>query len=326
MFSACSGAAYQVNERAYVQIFGVNKTDEVFNVFIQSISDGETSVINGSGISVNAAIADAELRAGKKLFLGHMKLFIIGDGFDNIAKELEVFLSGDICPACPVAYSEDPGGVAALGEGEDGQSADELLKIITVYSEQGKSVITPLTTVASGTTENYTAAPIPIIAAGYNGLFVGGVTFAEKNGVSGFLSGEDVFGLELLGGKFPDGGKVTVVTDVEGQTAAADILNAKIKKSVEIKDGKVYVNIDITLKTDITENANSIPDNIIENEVRHYVSDTVYTAFNASVWETEHDTVGIAKMLRKHDSEAYQNFLANPRETLSNTVLNVMVR
>jgi hypothetical protein len=326
ILAGCSGVpAYQVNERAYVQIFGVNKTNETYGVFIQLISDGETGIFEGKGETVNAAIADAELRAGKKLFLGHMKLFIIGDGIDNISKELEVFLSGDICPACPVVYAEKPGEITALGEGEGGFSADELLKVITIFAEQGKSIITPLTAVAVGAGENYTAAPVPIVFASEDGLGVGGVTFVSKDGLSGFVPSTDVYGLQLLTDNIQKGGKITVITEENGETATVDILGSKIKKSASKKDGIVYFNIEVTLKTDITENPFDLSQTLIEETARRYVSDNLYRAFSASIWETEKDTIGIAKLLRKRDSQAYDDFTANPRETLSNCAIEITV-
>jgi hypothetical protein len=349
ILTGCTGVpSYQVNERAYVQIFGVNKVNETYGVFIQLIADGETAVVSGEGDTVNAAIANAELRAGKKLFLGHMKLFILGDGIDNISKELEVFLSGDICPACPVVYAERPGDIVTLGEDEGGYSADELLKIITVYAEQGKSIITPLTAVATGTAEGYTAAPIPIVStnysltlaetstvsdeskpatlpAGASPLIVGGVTFVGRDGVSGFVPQADVYGLQLLTDNLQRGEKVTVVTQFDGKTAAADILGAKVKKTATREGDTVRLDIEITLKTDITENPFGIPDIEIEEEIRRYVSDSVYNAYSAAVWDTERDTVGVAKLLRKHDSAAYDDFTATPRERLSESALGITV-
>jgi hypothetical protein len=326
LITGCSGVpSYQVNERAYVQIFGVNKENETYGVFIQLISDGETAVVSGEGDTVNAAIADAELHAGKKLFLGHMKLFILGDGIDNISKELEVFLSGDICPACPVVYAERPSDIVTLGEDEGGYSADELLKIITVYAEQGKSIITPLTAVAVGTAEGYTAAPIPIVSAGSDGLNVGGVTFAGKDGIDGFLPQADVYGLQLITDNLQRGEKVTVVSIIDGKTATAEILGAKVKKTATREGDTVRFDIEITLKTDITENPFGIPDEKIEEETRRYVSDAVYNAYSAAVWDTERDTVGIAKLLRKHDIAAYDDFTATPRERLAESALGITV-
>jgi hypothetical protein len=326
VLSGCSGVpSYQVNERAYVQIFGVNRENDKYGVFIGHISDGETAITEGEGVSVNAAIANAELRAGKKLFLGHMKLFILGDGIDNISKELEVFLSGDICPACPVVYAERPYDIVALGKGEGGFSADELLKIITVYAEQGRSFITPLTAVAVGTAEGYTAAPIPIVSAGSEGLVVGGVTFAGRDGISGFVPQSDVYGLQLLTDNLQRGEKVTVVSDFEGKTAAADILGAKIKKTATRDGETVYLDIEITLKTDITENPSGIPDIKIEEETRRYVSEAVYRAYAAAIWDTERDTVGIAKLLRKDDNASYEQFTATPRSLLSKSAVEITV-
>jgi hypothetical protein len=326
LITGCSGVpAYQVNERAYVQIFGVSKTGEDYNVFIQHISDGETGITEGEGDTINAAIADAELSTGKKLFLGHMKLFIIGDGIDNLSKELEVFLSGDICPACPVVYAEKPSDITALGEGEGGFSADELLKVITVYAEQGKSLITPLTAVAASAAEYYTASPVPIVFADESGLGVGGVTFVSKNGIDGFLPDDDVYGLQLLTDNLQRGERVTVVSEFEGKSAAADILSAKVKKTASRRDGTVYFAIEVTLKTDITENPYALPETAIEEATRRYVSDVLYEAFAASVWQTELDTVGIAKLLRKSDNAAYEEFTAIPRETLSNCAIEITV-
>jgi hypothetical protein len=318
--------AYQVNERAYVQIFGVNKTNGNFNVFIQLIADGETDVISGNGRTVNDAIADAELSEGKKLFLGHMKLFIIGNGLRDISKELEVFLSGDICPACPVAYAENPSEIAELGMGEGGFSADELLKVITVYAEQGKSIITPLTAVAAGTAEGYTAAPVPIIAADGGKLDVGGVTFVTKDGIDGFLAAEDIFGLQCLLGKPQRGGKVTVVSDFAGVTAAADILSTKVKKTVSAEGKTAILDIELTLNIDVTENPFGVPDEKIEEATRRYVSDIVFRAFTASVWETDKDPVAVAKLLRKKDNAAYAEFLENPERELENSAVKVTVK
>jgi hypothetical protein len=328
-FTGCVSASLQVNERAFVQLIGIEREFMSGNyvVTLQLFSDDtktQNDVIQGEGETIAAAIANAELKQGRKLFLGHLKLFVVGGGIIDVANEFSYFLSGDITPACPVVYAENPLEIAEAENKNGAFSADELLKLLKVFESDGRTIITPLTKVAVNGVENFTASAIPVLKAEDGEVTVAGVTFIGRGGIYGEWEDDAALGVAILGG-YDTLKSVTVPVKVGEKHATAIILSEKTE--LDVYFDKVYtLDVNCKIKCDIIENPYGLSERAILEAVLRYVDSKIYESFAVSAWEEGKDVFGIAKLLRKKSDGQYKAFLRSPNEFLREAGIEIEVR
>lgn len=333
--SGCFGGL-EVNDRAFVQLMGLERRDEVYMVSLQiyksesgtpdpDVSKANSVSVNGSGATIHAALSDAELTLGKKLFLGHIKLLIIGGGIENPSDELSLFLDGSVSPSCPVAYSDDP--QAAVGTLlEDGTfSAEQLLKLMETAASQGRTVYTSVADVASKTGVSNSAAALPCIVSDGETIRFEGMTFARKNGTAGFLAEEDVQGVKLLTNAFECGDRITVPVTAGENRATAYITGSKSCLKTEYAEGKLKVYADVCIKVKAAENPFGENQKLIEAAVRESVRDTCISAFSTAVWYNSCDVFDIKKIVRRDCPDFYEEYCKNDEKYLRESILTVNI-
>lgn len=333
--SGCFGGL-EVNDRAFVQLMGLERRDEVYMVSLQiyksesgspdpDVSKPNSMTVSGSGATIPAALADAEMSLGKKLFLGHIKLLIIGGGIENPSDELSLFLDGSVSPSCPVAYSDDPAAVAGTLL-EDGLfSAEQLLKLMETASSQGRTVYASVADVASKTGISHTAAALPCVAADGETVRFQGVTFARENGTAGYLSEEDVQGVKLLTDSFERGDRITVPVTAGDSRETAYITGSKscLKTEYDGERLKIYADVCIKIKTE--ENPFGADEKQISAAVRESVRDTCISAFSTAVWYNSCDIFDIKKLVRRDCPDFYGEYCENDEKYLRESVLTVNI-
>lgn len=326
----------EVNDRAFVQLMGLERQDGVYTVSLQiyksesgtpdpDVSKANSIFASGRGATISAALADAELTLGKNLFLGHIKLLVIGEGIKNPADELALFLDGSVSPSCPVAYSDDPKAVAETLL-EDGLfSAEQLLKLMETAAAQGKTAYASAADVAAKTGVTGTAAALPIISADGETVKFDGMTFARKNGTAGYLAEEDVQGVKLLTNGFEHGDRITVPATVGDDPVSAYITGGKSCLKAEFSEGKLHVTADICVKIKTEENPYEADEKLVEMSVRESVKDTCISAFSTAVWYNSCDIFGIKKLVRRDCPDLYGEYCQNEERYLRESVLTVNV-
>lgn len=333
--SGCFGGL-EVNDRAFVQLMGLERRDEVYMVSLQiyksesgtpdpDVSKANSVSVNGSGATIHAALSDAELTLGKKLFLGHIKLLIIGGGIENPSDELSLFLDGSVSPSCPVAYSDDP--QAAVGTLlEDGTfSAEQLLKLMETAASQGRTVYTSVADVASKTGVSNSTAALPCIVSDGETIRFEGMTFARKNGTAGFLAEDDVQGVKLLTNAFECGDRITVPVTAGENRATAYITGSKSCLKTEYAEGKLKVYADVCIKVKAAENPFGENQKLIEAAVRESVRDTCISAFSTAVWYNSCDVFDIKKIVRRDCPDFYEEYCKNDEKYLRESILTVNI-
>jgi hypothetical protein len=287
--------------------------------------EGET--VSGSGESILGAVADAELKQGKKLFLGQMKLFVIGDGLTDLAGDLNVFLSGDICPACPVVYADAPAEII-----DGGVDPEAILASLNVYASQGKSVITPLTKLAATTAGIDTAAAVPIASPDdgdsggvkFSGLRLIGKAYSDEP-----LSDENALGLKLLCGGLDASDKVTVTAIADGALVSGEILSGKTKwhLSSDFSGENALITADITLKikADVTEKPVRMPEKTALRAIEDYAAAEMLKAYEAIARKEHIDAFGFGKRVRKSLPRTFVEYEQNPEMFLEETIIRVTI-
>lgn len=337
LMTGCFGGM-EVNDRAFVQLMGLEHQDEIYMVTLQiyksesgsseaDVSKANSVTVSGEGVTVSSALADAELKIGRKLFLGHIKMLIIGSGIKNPSDELALFTDGSVSPSCPVVFSEDTAAAAGTLLEEGSFSAEQFLNIMSASASQGKTVYTSLADIASQTGVMDCGAALPYVSADENQKSVrfDGLVFADRNGTFGFLSEEDVPGVKLLKNEFDSGDKITVPIAVNGRKASAVITGAHTCVKTEFTDGQLRINADIHIKVKTAENPYGITPETIEKAVQESIHDTCTSAFSTAVWYNSCDIFGIKKLVRRDCPEFYQKYCGDSRKYLSESILTVKV-
>ncbi len=335
LLTGCS-MGIEVNDRAFVQLMGIERDDEVYFVSMQvyksesgtpeaDVSKANTIVAEGKGVTLQEAISDAELTLGKKAFLGHIKMLIIGNGVRNPADELALFLDGSVSPSCPVAYSDDPAAVVNVLPEESSFAAEHILSLADSSASQGQTVFTSVAELASSTGELDTAAALPVIAADDKTVMFDGLTLAHQNGIRGKLDNNETLGAKLLLNQFETGDKITVSVEVDGNRAAVFITDACTKLVVEMNGGLI-VNADIKLKMTVAENPYGIKATQIERAVRQEISESCILAYTEAVHKNLCDIYGIKKLVRRYCPEKYNDFCNAENSYLAQSVMNIKIR
>lgn len=333
-FSGCFGGI-EVNDRAFVQLMGLEKRDDIYMVTLQiyksesgsaepDVSKANSIAVDGKGATISSALADAELKLGKKLFLGHIKLLIIGSGIENPSDELALFLDGSVSPSCPAVYSDDPASAAGTLPEDGAFSAEQILKLMQTAAAQGKTVYTSVADVTAKTGSGDSAA-LPCISGDGKSVSFNGLTFARKNGTAGYLAEEDVYGIKLLNGGFECGDRITVPVTAGDSRAAAYITGAKRCLKAEYRDGRLELLADIHIKIKSAENPAGTDIRLIERAVRETVRDTCISAFSTAAWYNSCDIFGVKKLVRRDCPDFYAEYCREPERYLAESVLTVNV-
>ena len=337
LMTGCFGGM-EVNDRAFVQLMGLDHEEDIYMVTLQiyrsesgssepDVSKANSISVSGEGVTISSALADAEAKVGRKLFLGHIKMLIIGSGIESPSDELALFTDGSVSPSCPVVFSEAPAKAAGTLPEEGAFSAEQFLKIMSASASQGKTVYTSLADVASQTGIMDCGAALPCIFADEDEKSVrfDGLVLADRNGIFGSVSGEDVTGVKLLKNGFESGDAITVPISVNGKKASAVITGAKTCLKTEFSEGQLKINADIHIRIRAEEDPYGIASETIEKAVCESVRDTCMSAFSTAVWYNSCDIFGIKKLVRRDCPEFYREYCMNARQYLSESVLTVRV-
>lgn len=333
--TGCFGGM-EVNDRAFVQLMGLERSDDVYMVTLQvyksesgsadpDVSKANSFAVTGEGATVTAAIADAELSLGKRAFLGHIKLMIIGNGIENPADELSLFLDGSVSPSCPIAYSDDPAAAAGTLLEDGSFSAEQLIRLMDSSASQGKTVYTSVADVAAQAGVLDCAAALPVIRKEGEELLFDGLTFARKNGTVGYVVPEDVLGVKLLCGNFESGDSVTVPLMAGEKRGTMKINGAKSCIKTKFENGVLNIYADVRLRTEEAENPDHISSEQLESALRQSVNDTCISAFSTAVWYSGCDIFGIKKLVRRGCPEMYEAYCADEDRYLAESSLTVRV-
>ena len=308
LLSGCFGGV-EVNDRAFVQIMGIDKFSDVYSVSLQLYqpsgngtpdTESENSVcINGEGKDLNSAISACEVRSGNKIFLGHLKSIILGNGIASPADELNTLISlrsnfGTVPLSCPVFYSYAPFEITSLISKEGLYSAEHLTDLIKSNSDFGKTFYAPVCGIfrADLHPAGYKAIP-DVYINGDDAAFDGAVI--KKDGLYDIkLNDSELKGYIILSDSFKKGSRLLIGTN---ENASAEILCSKSCITAENADGKLMINAKITLKL-------GIPDKITDkhkaaSEVCTAVRDNCIASYSKTAWENGIDIFDIYSAVRR---------------------------
>ena len=335
LLSGCFGGR-EVNKRSFVQIIAVERSGEMYNaglqIFKSESSDGNPDIskansasVSGRGITLSAALADAELKAGEELFIGHTKLLVLGDGLNDPSDEIEVLYGKNLSPSCPVVYSRDPSGITDTMLTDGIFSAEKIISAMETYVNSGKCIYTSAAEISEAARVTDSAFPLPSVYSDGKELYFSGAVLGDSEGVHGNIPESDMNGIVFLSDSFPKDGRINISSEINGVTAAAEIVDASCVKKASNDSGRLVIDAEIKLKIKVRDNGVGADEKRIGNAVCENVKDSVISAFSDAVWYNGCDVFGIGKLVRRDCSELTEAVTDRESGILKDSVLNVTV-
>lgn len=314
VLSGCFGGT-EVNDRAFVQLMGIEERSGVYMVSLQfyesggsdgtpDVSKANSSAVSGTGTDVNAALSECELKAGKRLFLGHVKTVIIGSGITELPEILSSLTDGGsprgtVPLSCPIAYSTSPSSVTETFMEQGVFSADRFTDITESYVRSGKCVYTDLASVIEKMSLPSGAAALPVIFSNGEEIYYSGIAAVDRNGGVCRISEPDVQGFVILSGSFDKKGSISIPVPDDENGSYAEITGSKVKTCADISDGRLRINAEVRLKLKTDGSAENYSEKNTAEAVCKNIRDSCISAYSETAWYGGCDVFDIYKLLRR---------------------------
>lgn len=322
LLCGCSGAV-EVNNRSFVQLIGIDLKDEIYTVSLQvfesqgSGGDTDTSksysnTVHGTGGTILSAISNAEISQGKKLFLGHTKVIVIGKSVKNPVKDLSMFLDEGMSPSCLIVYSENPAQIIETKMSGGMYSAQYLLMIMQNNYQHGKLIYTTLSDLASAKN----TAPVPVIESEEDVIKFNGLCLMQADGSAGIVPSDEVLGVKFLRNEVLSNDSITIPVALPGGNCAVAVRTSETKRCASEENGSIIFSADITVDADIKENPTKLSDSVVSEAVKAKIEKLCRNAYYTSVSTDNSDIFDIYKYVRKctpQSLELYNSSLSDIR-------------
>lgn len=318
MLCGCSGSV-EVNNRTFVQVLGIDKVTDNYYVYLKAFDTGENSAkaLYGTGKTILSALSNAQLSQENQVFLGHVKLMVLGDGITEPQKELSVFLDGSISPSCFLTYSDNPHTIVYDSLDEYWDSEYLTKKMDNLYS-QGTIVYSTLADVLSAKESYY----LPVISTNYKSLEFDGLRAVNTNENVIKLSDEQIMGVRLLRDDFRGNDTIDIPVMTSKGYVTVSVKSIHTSAVPKLNGYNIVHNVKIDADAVIKENPENISRELIEialnQQLRKYCENSFYYCIN----ENNCDIINLNKLVLKYCPNAIGFYEMN----LQNTVLNVSVK
>lgn len=303
ILSGCNHSAIEVRDRAFVQAIGIDgeKNPSVVVSIFGNDSD-EYTVYSGEGKTIFEAIADAETKQDKNLFIGHIELIALGKR--NLLDDLEILLSNSrISPSCTVVYSD-----VNAGEIIADKNSWNLLETIKIKSKNGYISEKSVANVLDDLLGSDKAAAIPIVEIDQINMAIVG-----ENGLKGILTETEAQGLAWLSETIKN---LTLPIELENETVNLRVESAKSRVTSTIDGNKVTTTFHIALSGDVLEK------NYTLEQISEPAQQTIISLCQAAVQRTVHslnvDVLNIEKSIKVADYNYYMEHKDNWNHMLKN--------
>lgn len=291
ILSGCNNSAIEVRDRAFIQAIGIDGEENpsvVVSIFGNDDNE-DYSIYGGEGKTIFEAIADAETKQDKNLFIGHIELIALGKR--NLREDLEILLSNShISPSCTVVYSD-----MNAGEIISDKNSWDLLETIKIKSKNGyisrKSVINVLDDLLGSDK----AAAIPIIEDDEINMAIIG-----ENGLKGILTKTESQGLSWLSESIKT---LTLPIEMENEIINLRVESVKSRVTSAIDGNKITTTFYISFTGDVLEK------NYTLEQISESAQQTITSLCQSAVQRTVHslnvDVLNIEKSIKAADYNFY---------------------
>ncbi|MCI5844223.1 MAG: Ger(x)C family spore germination C-terminal domain-containing protein [Oscillospiraceae bacterium] len=224
--SGCS--VTQVKDRFYLQTIELSHF-RYPKVQLHAFASDEADYA-GNGSTLHAALEDAEIPAGRELFLGHLELLCLQDTA-FVGQLTELLQSYRLSSGCKVIYTT---------RSLESVNTEKLLENLKQEEQNGRLPETDLLTILKELSNSSGTVLLPFYLT--NGF---SLVLIQPNGVKGTLSNEAIQGLCWLRGEnYPER------VSISGEEQASDFLieNAATKLTATVDAGVPVVTVSITIQ------------------------------------------------------------------------------
>lgn len=371
LFSSCLHAV-QLNERALVQAMGIDLVDDeiklTFQVFSPATGGGtnigasaeNAKIIESSGKTVSQAMQNATLTQGKQLFIGHMRIIIIGRELaaDSIDRALSYFSSDSHSrQSISIALAKDKASDILKAKINQGILPAETLEKILLNTKENGLLLDVKLFEFIGTLQNMQqAAVMPIISVENEGEKGNEAQQAQAQGdeekgkdesiekVSSIkISGIGVFADSKLVCELNDEEsrgllwiideitRTSVITETEKYSlAVANIYNSSSKLTPKFEGDKITFNLSVKceatlaeseIKKGVTISMDDIA--VIEKACEEVIEKECEQAFDTAIVKNKADIFNFGNIVWHNEPDIWGSLKDNWTQTAKDTQLIV---
>lgn len=346
-FTGCSENNKGLSQVTIVQGIGIdtndNKETKITLQFLnlsksggstESLVDNITNTEFGEGNSIASAISDASKSLSKSLFFGQNKIIVFG--MDYVKDHLDLGIDylirsidsrADVLVALSDSKAED---IIKSKERNARVPAECIYDLLNLGEQTGLGSVVSVNQLLNMYSDKATDVFMPVLKAGKESVKCTGIAFFSQSKYVATLNENQSFGFLLINNKIK-GGSFSVKNEQLGNIGL-EIINSKTKKNVEIKQGKIILNVDIHVQMMLDEVQKGVTAaigvkeiNTIEKLVNKKMQSVCFSAMDLCL-KNRSDPFMISRYVAKCDEKVYNHVKDNWRDYLGDVQVNINVK
>lgn len=250
----------------------ITATAEILNNFGSGTAGGDnipeskSRIFCASGKTISEAVNKIALKCGSEPLYAHTRVVILGEAAadKNLADVLDFFERDyNTKPAMLICVAKGCSAAEMLlcDAKEEGIKSELIEDILKTGNEMSLIPRVRVSEAVCITKENESSLTLPAVAlvkndGGDEFMLSGCAVFNKENTVLGYIDENMSSALLFLMNKVNKGSFTTTLSDTA--EASMLIVNSKTKYTVEIKDEKPVIDIEVTLRADLNEFSNGV--------------------------------------------------------------------
>lgn len=345
-FTGCSENHKGLSEVTIVQGIGIdeadNKETKITLQFLnlsksggstESLVDNITTTESGEGDSIASAVSDASKSLSKSLFFGQNKIIVLGMDYvkDNLDLGMDYLIRSidsraDVLVALSDSKAED---IIKSKERNARVPAESIYDLLNLGEQTGLGSVVSVNQLLNMYSDQNTDVFMPVLKPEKESVKCTGIAFFSQSEYVATLDENQSFGFLLINNKIK-GGSFFVKNEKLGNVGL-EIIKSNTKKNVEIKQGKIILNIDIYTQIMLDEVQKGVTTAIQEKEIQtiealvnQKMQKICYSALDSCL-KNRSDPFMISRYVARCDEKVYNRIKDNWRDYLSDVVVNINV-
>ncbi len=344
ILSLCSCWDYtEVNMQDYVFGMAVDKTDNTYNVSIETLqvkgsaeqSSSKGTVIKTQGENLFDAIRSAITHAGKKLYWGHFQLAVIGESvakenfeeiLDTLSRAQDVYLN----IALVIARNTPAEEILSAKLPKETMVTDHIMDIFDNEKPSRHFHLYEAWEVYRDMSISNTYA-LPAISLNKDKIpEINGSAIFKDGKLAGFLSGDETVMLSLLT-ENASGGYLPYVKVSDNLNVSLEISQNRVTPKATVKDGKPAINIKSEILVSLSRASGecNIMDEVTQTQIGQAAQREIHTRMQRLCDRIKSDNLGdplhFAHMIEVCDSNWWKNNKNSWQETLNTLPISLDV-
>ena len=267
VLSSCSMSAKKINDLTIVQALSVDEDEGKTKIALQylnlagsggsaqELQSNITQIKSAKGENISLAIFSASKSASNDIFFGQNKLIVFGFDYakNDISKGLDFLLKSPYSrPDVLVALSKTKGEDIINSKEKDSKiPAQSVYKLLELGEENGTAAAPTVCDLMNLYNDETSDIYLPILETKDDKTNCVGIALFSENKYVSSLTEEEVLAFLMIKNKL-ENSLISTQTENLGRVSL-NIISSNAKNSVEIKNGTIHFNIDISLKVSVAQ-------------------------------------------------------------------------